>query len=145
MPWPCLEGIPHFLASRDWVLVSGTFFEMEHHPGTLDGYLNRYGLGKTGNWVAPVLGAASVVYVWNERPVRVRLSPKFPIDSEAPTPEEPQATCAESLPTGAAGETGRIACGKQVVGAFSNMMLCEDHLQTWLRWAEREQQSHAAR
>ena len=139
--WPDLEGIPRFLAERGWVLVSGTFFDVVNHPGTLDGYLfSRCGLDTKANWVAPVLSAAGVVYTWNEWPVRVRLSPKFSIDDAGQIPEEPASSiewqeaalpCDESahwIKVRGTGQVVRVRCPNPAAGRFGKLMLCEEHL-----------------
>jgi hypothetical protein len=74
LSWECLEGIPLFLAGRDWVEI-GTRFETRPDLSTLDGYLKRCLKRATAGWVAAVLERAGVVEIDRGRPARVRLRP----------------------------------------------------------------------
>jgi hypothetical protein len=73
LSWPCLEGIPPFLAGKGWVEIASRY-EVQGKAGTLDGYLKQCVKRATAGWVAALLERAGLVEVARSRPAKVRLS-----------------------------------------------------------------------
>ena len=70
--WACLEGIPAFLNTKDWVEI-GAIHNVAVKPGTLEAYLRTCLPRSTGGYVAALLSAAEIVDVNPRRPAKVRL------------------------------------------------------------------------
>lgn len=72
LTWQCLEGLPDFLRSTDWVRV-GANRELTVDPTTLDGYLKGCLKRQTADYVAVLLERAGIVDLRRARPAHVRL------------------------------------------------------------------------
>jgi hypothetical protein len=70
--WSCLEGAADFLRGRSWIPI-GSNRDLAGNPGTFDEYMKRH----AANYVAALLERAGVVELSEERPAKVRLSPRL--------------------------------------------------------------------
>ena len=70
--WTCLEGIPAFLNTKDWVEI-GAIQNVTVKPETLEAYLRTCLPRSTGEYVAALLAATQIVDVDPRRPAKVRL------------------------------------------------------------------------